>query len=221
MKKVALALMAAIGLVCMTTASADDESSGNAGWYVYGAAGQTSGNGDQSTLDNALISVGGTGFSSSLSTPTVYNLDIGYQLNQNLAVEGGYIGSTDETYNAFGGNLVHPSTATARLAGWTLVAVGILPLDDQFSVMNLSVPDHFSLLGKIGVSGISDSATVTGPNGTASVDSTKTNITYGIGVKYDFTDSTSMRLCLDSYSVGASSASSRSTVWTAGVGYQF
>jgi opacity protein-like surface antigen len=221
MKKIVLAWMAALGLVCATTAFADDEVSGNQGWYVYGAAGQTSGNGDQSTLDNALTSVGGIGFSSSLSTPTVYNLDIGYQVNQNLAVEGGYIGSTDETYNAIGGNLVHPVSASARIAGWTLVAVGILPLDDQFSVMGLSVPDRFSLLGKIGVSGIKDSATVTGPNGTVSADSTKNDITYGIGVKYDFTDTTSMRLCLDSYSVGSSTASSRSTVWTVGVGYHF
>jgi opacity protein-like surface antigen len=210
MKKIVLASMAAIGLVCVTTAFADDEVSDNQGWYVYGAAGQTSGNGDQATLDNALTSVGGIGFSSSLSTPTVYNLDIGYQVNQNLAVEGGYIGSTDETYNAIGGNLVHPVSASARIAGWTLVAVGILPLDDQFS-----------LLGKIGISGIKDSATVTGPNGTASADSTKNDITYGIGVKYDFTDTTSMRLCLDSYSVGSSTASSRSTVWTVGVGYHF
>lgn len=216
MKKIALALMTAAGLVCATTVFADDE-----GWYVYGAVGQTTGNSDQSTLDNALTSVGAVGFSSSLSTPTIYNLDVGYQVSKYFAVEGGYLGATSENYNAAGGNLLDPVTASAKVTGWTLVAVGILPLDDQFNFMGLPLPDRFSLLGKIGVAGIKDTATVTGPNGTASVDGTKNDLTYGIGLKYDFDDATSMRLCLDSYSVGASTASSRSSVWTVGIGYKF
>lgn len=215
MKKIAFALMTAAGLVS-TTVFADDE-----GWYVFAALGQPTGNSDQSTLDNALTSVGAIGFSSTLSTPTVYDLDVGYQVNKYFAVEGGYLGSTSENYSAAGGNLLDPVSASAKVTGWTLVAVGILPLDDQFSFMGLPLPDRFSLLGKIGVAGIKDTATVSGPNGTASVDGTKNDLTYGIGLKYDFNDTTSMRLCLDSYSVGASPASSRSSVWTVGVGYKF
>ena len=59
---------------------------GENGWYVFGAAGQITGNNDQPTLDNALRAVGATGFSSSLSNPTVYNLDVGYQVNKNFAM---------------------------------------------------------------------------------------------------------------------------------------
>ena len=216
MKKIVLVLMAALGLACASTAFAVGQ-----GWYVLGAIGQTPGNGNQSTLDAALTSVGASGYTSSLSTPVIFNLDIGYQLNQSFAIEGGYIGSTSETYRASGGNLIDPVSTSARMSGWTLVAVGILPLDDQFDFMGLPLPDHFSLLGKIGVSGISDSATVSGPGGSTSVDGTRDDLTYGVGLQYDFSDATSMRLCLDSYNVGTSSVSSRSSVWTLGMAFQF
>ncbi|MGA7750159.1 MAG: porin family protein [Gallionella sp.] len=205
MKSITLAIMAIAGLAGATTAFA-----GENGWYVFGAAGQTTGNNDQSTLDNALTSVGAAGFSSSLSKPTVYNLDVGYQVNKNFAIEGGYIGSTNETYTASGGNLVGPVSATANIKGWTLAAVGILPL-----------PNQFSLLGKLGVAGIKDSATVSGPGGSASVDGTKTDATYGLGAEYDFTNAVLVRLDWDSYNVGDSSSSSRGGVWTVGIGYKF
>jgi OOP family OmpA-OmpF porin len=205
MKKFTLAVMAIVGLAGATTAFASDD-----GWYVFGAVGKPTSNNDKSTLDNALTSVGGTGFSSSISSSTVYNLDVGYQVNKNFAIEGGYLGSTNENYSASGGNLSGPLTSSANIKGWTLAAVGILPLANQFS-----------LLGKLGVAGIKDSATVTGPGGSVSVSGTKNALTYGIGVKYDFTNAASMRLSLDNYDVGDSSSSSRGSVWTVGVGYKF
>lgn len=205
MKKIILAVMAIVGLAGATTAFASDD-----GWYVFGAVGKPTSNNDKSTLDNALTSVGATGFSSSLSTFTVYNLDVGYQVNKNFAVEGGYLGSTNETYSAAGGNLPGPVNVSGNIKGWTLAAVGILPLADQFS-----------LLGKLGVAGIKESATATVLGSSASVNGTKNDLTYGIGVKYDFTSAASMRLSLDNYNVGDSSYSSRGSVWTVGVGYKF
>ncbi len=205
LKKITLAVMAIVGLVGATTAFADDE-----GWYVFGAAGQTTGDNDQSTLDNALSSVKATGFSSSLSTPTVYNLDVGYKFIDYLAIEGGYIGSTDETYSASGGNISSPVNASAHIRGWTLDAVGIWSLDTQSS-----------LLGKLGVAGIQDKATVTGPGGSASLSGTKTDLTYGLGAERDFANDVLVRLDWDSYMVGDSASSSRGGVWTLGVGYKF
>lgn len=197
--------MAIVGLVVTTAAFADDE-----GWYVFGAAGQTTGGNDQATLDNALSSVGATKFSSNLSTPTVYNLDVGYQFIGNFAVEGGYIGSTDETYSASGGTLATPVNTSAHIRGWTLDAVGIWPVDNQSS-----------LLGKLGVAGIQDKATVTGPVGSASLSGTKTDMTYGLGAERDFANDGLVRLDWDSYIVGDSASSNRSGVWTFGVGYKF
>lgn len=207
--------MATVGLVCATTVVAGED-----GWYVFGAIGETTNNSNNSALNGALTSVGATNFSSGLSTPAVYNLDVGYQVNNNFALEGGYIGSTSQTYNT-GVNLAGSVSASAKFSGWTLVAVGIMPLDDQFNIMGLSVPDHFSLLGKLGVSSITDSANASGPFGSTTIDSTKTDLTYGVGLKYDFSDTTSMRLSLDSYSFGDSAASSRIIIWTVGAGYQF
>lgn len=206
MKKV-LAGLCVTGVMMLVSgvACAADE-----GFYVLGGVGQLTGNNDKATLDSALISVGGVGFSSSLKKPTVYKLQAGYQINRNLAVEGGYIGSSNETYTATGGNLVGAVTATGKISGWNLTAVGILP-----------VAEKFSLLGKLGVAGIKTSVSVTGPGGTVAVGGSRTDLTYGIGAQYYFTDAFFARLDLDSYKTGSSTSATRSTVWMVDVGYKF
>jgi len=205
MKKITLAVIAIASVAATSTVFAADE-----GWYMLGGVGQTTSSNDKSTLDSTLTSIGAHGFSSSLNKPTVYNLQAGYQLNKNLAFEGGYIGSTNENYSANGGNLSGAVTATAKVDGWNLVAVGILPLSDQFS-----------LLGKLGVASIHDSITLAGQGGSISVSGTKTDLTYGVGAQFNFTSATFARFDLDSYNIGDSTSASRSTVWTVNVGYKF
>lgn len=205
MKKTILTVFAMAGMACASTAFAGDQ-----GWYLYGAVGQTFNNNDKANLDNLLTSAGASGFSSSLSKPTVYNLDIGYQLSNHLAFEGGYFGSNNETYTASGGNLGGAISASADVSGFDAKAVGILPLASQFS-----------LLGKVGIADIKESATVTGPGGSASFSGSKTDITYGLGAKYDFTGAISARVDWDRYSVGDSSNYSHADVWTIGLVYKF
>ncbi len=206
MKKLMTGLYVAAAMTLVSGAAlAADE-----GFYVLGGVGQVTGNNDKAVLDSALVSVGGVGFSSSLKKPTVYKLQAGYQINKNLAVEGGYIGSSNETYSASGGNLAGPVAASGKISGWNLTAVGILP-----------VASKFSLLGKLGVAGIKTSVNVRGPGGTAAVGGSKTDLSYGIGAQYDFTDACFARLDLDSYKTGSSTSSSRSTVWMIDVGYKF
>jgi len=204
MKKITLALMAIAGLAGATTAFASDN-----GWYVFGAVGQSTNN-DKSPLDNALTSAGASGFSSSMSTPTLYNLDVGYQFIKYFAVEGGYIGTNNPTYSASGGNLPGPVNVSDSVHGWDVKAVGILPLGYQFS-----------LLGKVGAADMSSSATVTGPGGSASVSGSKTDVTYGLGAEYDFTNAVLVRLDWDNYNIGDSNSSNRVNIWTVGVGYKF
>lgn len=189
--------------VAATLASGVAQAAGE-GWYILGAAGQTTSNNDKATLDAALTSVGAVGYASTLNKPTVYKLQAGYQINRNFAVEGGYIGSGKETYTASGGNLAGPVVASGKVNGWNLNAVGILPVANQFGV-----------LGKLGVAGLRFAANVTGPGGVASASVSKTDITYGIGAKYDFTDNIYVRLDLDSYKIGA-----RNTIWMLGLGYK-
>lgn len=206
MKKtlVGLCIVAALAGVSGAACAADN------GWYVLGGAGQTTSFNDKSTLDSAVTAAGGIGFSSSYSKPTVYKLQAGYQIDKNWAVEGGYLGSTNATYSAAGGNLAGPVTASAKISGWNLTGVGILPVANQFS-----------LLGKLGVAGIRNSVTAAGPGGAIAASGSKTDFTYGIGAQYDFTNAVFARLNLDSYKVGSSTSATRNTVWTIDVGYKF
>jgi len=112
MKTISLAIIAIAGFIGSTTAFAGDN-----GWYALAGVGQTINNDDKSTLDSALTAAGASGFSSSLSNPTVYKLQVGYQVNKNLAFEGGYLGSNDETYTATGGNIISGVTASANIKG--------------------------------------------------------------------------------------------------------
>jgi len=205
MKTITLAALAIAGLVCTTTTYAGDN-----GWYVLGGVGQTIGSNNQSALDNALIASGANGFSSSMNKPTVYKLQVGYQLNPYLAVEGGYVGSNNETYTATGGNLSGSPSASASFDGGNLTAVGILPLVYQFS-----------LLGRIGVADIRESATISGPGRSVSASGSKTALTYGLGARYDVTKTLFIQLDVDSYDVGSSTSSNRSTAWMIDLGFKF
>ena len=184
----------------------------DSGFYMLGGAGQntSSNSSDQTLLNNALTSAGGTGFTSTINQPTVYNLMAGYKINKNFAVEGGYIKGANENYTATGGNLAGPVSATAKVDGWDVTAVGIWPVADQVS-----------LLGKLGVADAHISGSVTGPGGSVSVSGSQTDFTYGIGAQYDFTSSVFGRLDFDSYNVGTSSSSNRITIWTINLGYMF
>ncbi|MBI2286617.1 MAG: outer membrane beta-barrel protein [Nitrosomonadales bacterium] len=206
MKKVLAGLCVAATMATVSGAALAADS----GFYLLGAAGQTTSDSNKTDLDSALTSVGAVGFSSSYSKPTVYKLQVGYQINENFAAEGGYVGSNDATYTATGGNLAGTVSASGSVSGWNLTAVGILPVANQFS-----------LLGKLGVADIRSGASVTGPGGTASASGSKTDLTYGLGAQYNFTNAVFGRFELDSYKTGSSTSSSRSTVWTLGVGYKF
>jgi OOP family OmpA-OmpF porin len=180
------------------------------GWYVLGGLGQSTSTNGQSTLDNAVYGSGGSGFSSSYSKGTFYNIDLGYQFNKFVAVEGGYIGSGGTNYSASGGNLVTPINASANISGAEIAAVGFIPLTN-----------NFSLLGKLGATSITESASVNYAGGLASVNGTVTAATYGIGAQYYFNSNLFGRLDLDSYSMGDPSYSSRVDVWTVNIGYHF
>ena len=208
MKKATLLLTTLIGLAGVSTAFAAD--SGGSGFYVLGGVGQTTDTNSQSDVDNLLRSLGGTGFSSSYGNPTVYKLAVGYQLNKYFAAEAGYVNSSNATYSATGGNLGGTLSMSAKISGWNLTGVGILPINDQFS-----------LLAKLGVadSKLSGSASFGGQR--INVDGSKSDATYGLGAKYDFNKSLFGRFDVDSYKIGSSVSSSRTTVWMIDLGYKF
>jgi OOP family OmpA-OmpF porin len=205
-KKIAIL---AIGLL-VTTGMASVAVAADTGFYVMGGLGQQLDSSTKSNADAGLTSIGGRGFSSSVSEATVYRVQLGYQVNTNLAIEGGYIGTDDESYSASGGNVNGTIRLKQSVKAWNLTAVGLLP-----------VADKFSLLGKLGYANVKASATITNPTISLNSNNTKNDFTYGIGAKYDITKEVFTRLDVDSYNIADSTSSSRTNVWMLNIGYKF
>ena len=95
---------------------------------------------------------------------TAWRILGGYQFNRHFAAEVGYHDL---------GKTSAPSGA-AEATVWELVGVGTLPLASQFS-----------LYGKLGV--------YRGELEAAGIDESNTDLTYGVGVQYDFTKAIGVR----------------------------
>ncbi|MBV8666227.1 MAG: outer membrane beta-barrel protein [Burkholderiaceae bacterium] len=205
MKNIAMVALVTLGLMGAASAFADD------GVYVLGGVGKAiAGDGGRSAIDNLVTAAGGADFSSTMSEPATYKLEVGYQLDDNLALEGGYIGSKTVNYSAAGGNLNSPVLATSRINGWNLVGVATAPLGNGFGLLGKFGFANMQVLGHAKSSGFSDFT-----SGGAM------DITFGIGAKYDFTKQLFVRLDVDRFSVGSSNVSSRSTIATLNFGYKF
>ena len=98
----------------------------------------------------------------------------GYQLNRNFAVEFGYTNLGEVSASGGGVNISVESTA------WELVGVGSFPLANQFSVY-----------GKLGFfrAEAEVSSNIAGGSGSK----TTTDLTYGLGVRYDFSRNLGLR----------------------------
>jgi hypothetical protein len=206
MKNIVAAAAVIAGLMGASTAFAGED-----GVYVLAGIGKpTAGDGGRSTIDGLVTAAGGAGFSSSMSTPTAYKLQIGFQLDENLALEGGYIGSQTVNYVATGGNLTGTVSSTSRISGWNLTGIGALPLGRGFS-----------LLGKLGFANMQELAAAKATGFTDFTSGSKLDLTYGIGAKLDLAQGFFVRLDVDRYDLGSANASSRSTVAMLDLGYKF
>jgi OOP family OmpA-OmpF porin len=123
----------------------------------------------QSTAD---CDTSGTGLSCD-DKDTAYKVFGGYKFNRNLAVEAGYTPLGEVTASGGGVNI------TAEATAWELVGVGMFPLGNNFSVY-----------GKLGLySGELEVSSNIGASG----DKTTTDLTYGLGVQFDFTRNLGIR----------------------------
>ncbi|MBA3903537.1 MAG: hypothetical protein C0522_07685 [Rhodocyclaceae bacterium] len=154
--------------------------------YVVGSVGRSSADINKNDIDSALVSAGATGVSSSLDkNDTGYKLQLGYQFNQNFAVEGGYIDLGKATYSASftGGS----ASASVKATGWNVAAVGILPINDAFSVF-----------GKVGTidAKVEANVSASGPGGTASgsASATKWKTLWGVGATYNISKQVGVRV---------------------------
>ena len=195
--------------VAATSAHAGD-------WYALGMVTHSDASLNKSTINNALTTAGATGLtSSSKDKSNKWRLQLGYQFNDYLAVEGGYIDLGRSKYSATytGGS----AAGTLKAAGPNLNVLGILP-----------VAQGFSLYGELGVidAKVKANLTATGA-GAAATDSyskTKVRPIYGIGAMYDFNDNLGMRASYERVdSLGDKSRLGRMDVnmYSLGVSYKF
>lgn len=199
--------VAGIGAAC--AAQAADE-----GWYLGAGVGRS--NGGLGGVDTTLAGYGVTSASTVSNTATAWKILGGYQFNKYFGAEGAYAKLGQYSFN---------STVSAPGAGlgagtweannvWSLAAVGYVPIQD-----------HFSALGKIGIAyskvNLNYSDTVGDVVGASK---NTTAPLFGVGLKYDFNEQTSLRGEFERYqNLGDSTITGQSSVnvWSLGMQYRF
>lgn len=182
--------------------------------YVVGAIGYSNIDTDKGELDRDLAAAGATGISSSLDKNDVgYKFQVGYQFNKYFAVEGGYVDLGKTSYSArFTGGTAN---ADVKVSGPNIAVLGILPLNDSFSV--------FGKLGGINAR-VKANVSATGPGGSASASTSSTDFqpNFGIGAIYHVNKQFGIRVELERFSdLGDSSTTGKSDVDLASVGVVF
>lgn len=156
------------------------------GWYGGASLGQSKNR--FSSSDFSLSGMPITAAESKDQTDTGYKLTLGYQFNPNLAVEGSFadLGKFHYSYTGTGGWAGLDGEWDYKVQAWTLAAVGSLPLSEQFSVF-----------GKIGAtvakakSSLDHNIPALPP--TVGDSTSRTNLLWGVGARYDFTETFGIR----------------------------
>ena len=185
------------------------------GWYFGGDVGQSRGpsGGDiDGSFRNQGIATTGT---SVKKTDTAWGLNLGYRLNRNWALEGGYRGLGKFGYNtssAGGGSINGDYKAHA----WSFSGLGFLPLGAS----------AWSLYGKLGVARTNVDRDVNSQTaGIAAVNASanRTGLLAGLGVNYDFASNWYGRLGWDHYDRVGDGNTGRTSIDVigAGIGVRF
>lgn len=163
------------------------------GIYVTGSLGHTIDVGTKKgEIDRELAQAGASNISSGYdSHSSGLKLKLGYELNEYVSVEAGYVnlGKFKYTAAATQGNF----NASAKADGWDVAVIGSLPLDKDFS-----------LLGKIGAINArlktDASFAANGLNASAADSDRKWHAVYGVGLGYKVNQAVSLRLEYERYS---------------------
>jgi len=173
-------------LIAAVAAGAAPAVAADSGFYGLGSVGDSRPHVGQSAFDGRLGNAGATGINSSWDdSDWGWKAQLGYQFNPNFALEGGYVNLGKVDYRAAytqGG-----ATGDYKVDGWNVAGLGIVPLDDRFS-----------LFGKLGVINARTSADLNGSGlggvGNGNFGDTRWRPDYGIGGMYNLTRNTGLRL---------------------------
>jgi OmpA-OmpF porin, OOP family len=179
-KAVAKALASAmLGLtLALSGFGALAQAPGDVGWYVGVSLGQTEVN-----LDCA-------GTTACDDKDSSWKIFAGYQFNRNFALEFGYIDLGEVTASTPAIGFIPPASVAIESTVWELVAVGMLPLAERFS-----------LYGKLGLYRADTDIEVNFVSlGSVTDSDSNTDLTFGIGVRFDITPRLGVRLEWQRYS---------------------
>jgi long-subunit fatty acid transport protein len=151
--------------------------------------------------DNGVYIYGASGqsiFSQGLDNPQAYMLLLGYQFNQKWSIEGGY-------------------TDIGQISNYAKDTATSLTAVRTWNVSDIQGKSALSVLVKFGFAQVKteyDAAIMTPPS------YTKRGATFGIGAKYDFDESWSLRVDADSFDTGRIDLG-RVPVYSLGLSYMF
>jgi len=200
-KKTSIAALLAAAGMAVSSASMAQAKPADTGFYAGVSIGQTSAN-----VDCA-------GTTSCDDSDSAWKIFGGYQINRNFAVELGYsdLGKISASLPPifFPGVGTFASNLTIETTAFELVGVGSFPVNQ-----------NFSLYGKIGLYRADSDVKVTLVGGPSVTDSdTNTDLTFGLGVRYDFTRNLGVRAEWQRYSsVQAGSTSETADLDVLGIG---
>jgi OOP family OmpA-OmpF porin len=167
--------IALTGLVAATAGISPLAFAQDSGWYLGASGGQSKGK----DSCPSLIPVG----TSCDDTGSTYSVFGGYQVIKYIGVELGY---TDLGKSELSGSGI---TNTTRVKGVELLGVGTIPITPQFEVY-----------GKVGAFSWNLKESCTGATCTFSSRSeTGTDLTYGLGAKFNFTKNVGVRVQYQRY----------------------
>ena len=180
-------------LIAIGLLSAVSVSYASQGFYIGANIGQAS---YDTTLSDFDSLQDGSLFAASLDdSDTSISLTFGYQLNPNLALEGGFIDLGELVVSATsngGGTLYAAGPVTAKISadGLFFDVKGLLPLNEKFS-----------LYGKLGLLKWSEDAVLSDVTGSLSGDDDGTDIFFGVGASFNITNSIALNADFSRYQI--------------------
>lgn len=154
-----------------------------AAWYIGLSGGESRSQAGGGDIGSALTSNGLVPLSSSLDdTDTGWKIYLGNQINQNFAVEIGYIDFGEFGFGATTAGGALSGTLDSERGGF-IDALGIIPLANNFSVF-----------GKVGGYTVRTELKGSGAGGSVSSSDRSSDWKYGLGAGYDFNRNMGVRV---------------------------
>jgi OOP family OmpA-OmpF porin len=170
--------------MCPASANAQRAAEPVTGFYLGAALGASSYKIDSGGLANVGFAIG-----SKDDSDWALNLNAGYKITRNWAVEIGYVNLG--SFGASGTFGAAPASVSADVTGWNISAFGTLPLNEMFSVY-----------GKFGYFRSEASASASVAGALARGTSRQNDITAGIGGRFHMTRNVSLLIEANYYGLG-------------------